>query len=198
MSINVCVITPTIGRPTLRQTLTSALLTSSDQWLVVGDGPQPQAAALVKELRDQGLDYLEYLELDPPGGRYGHPARDLAMTRAKADYLLFLDDDDIFAPHTWPTIVYELGLYWAQPVIFRMVNGNGEVLWKDPVLTVGNVGGSMVALPNRPHLPFWASTSDRHGCDLEFIQAALGRYHPSEIRWSAQILVICRPGVLHE
>jgi hypothetical protein len=84
-------------------------------------------------------------------------------------------------------------MYWPKPVVFRMVNGNGEVLWKEPVLAAGNVGGSMVALPNRPNLPRWSDTSDRHGCDFEFIEAALGQYNPDEIRWSGQILVICKP-----
>jgi glycosyltransferase involved in cell wall biosynthesis len=95
------VITPTVGRDSLR----SALMSVKSQTygdvihLVIGDGPQKPH---VKQWCDAAG--ARYIELSETGGCHGAKARNRAMEEIEngnlADYLIFLDDDNVFFPST--------------------------------------------------------------------------------------------------
>jgi hypothetical protein len=193
----ICVITPTIGRPTLRQTLESgaADLGPGDLWIVLGDGPQPEALEICKK-----IDFNckpAFLESVAPLGDYGNSLRDQAMSIATQDYFIFLDDDDIFVPGAISIIKREIAEHYPRPIMFRMMNGNGEFLWRTREVTPGNVGGSMFCCPNTPgRLGTWANGS-HHRSDFNFIKETLKLYGPGwrqNLFWSGDVIIHCRPG----
>jgi len=191
----ICVITPTIGRPTLKRTLESGQLTGGDQWLLLSDGHQPDVHELWNRLKAD-RPYLHWLGTRVQKGEYGNLLRDTAMSLSKKDYFIFLDDDDIFAPNAIDIIKREIALYYPNPIMFKMINGNGEILWKTRDVTPGNVGGSMFCCPNnRDRLATWANGAG-HRSDFEFIRGTLEKYGADwrqQLRWSGDVIIHCRP-----
>src|SRR5207245_1561408 len=93
--LRLSLILPTISRPSL-QPLLSHLQTeigSRDEVLIVGDGPQPLARALAGGL-DRRFRYFEH----GPTGHKGNEQRQLAISKATGNFLVFIDDDDDFVP----------------------------------------------------------------------------------------------------
>ncbi len=88
---SISIITPTIGRNSLRPMLQRVLvqLQDGDEVLVVGDGPQANAKKIVDEFKHALVRYWE----SEPIHNYGNPQRNTAVEEAKGDYLLFVDDD---------------------------------------------------------------------------------------------------------
>lgn len=198
---SICVITPTIGRPTLRRTLESGAkdLGADDQWVVVADGIQPVAMEIWRQLATPYLNvnYFESLaDNGLPSGDYGNRLRDIHMRHHAEDYFIFLDDDDVFAPNAIKIIKREIAEHYPRPIIFRMINGNGELLWHTREVTPGNLGGSMFCCPNVPgRLGTWANGAG-HQSDLHFIEHTLTLYGPGwrqNLFWSGDVIVHCRP-----
>lgn len=193
---SICIITPTIGRATLRQTLESgiAYLAPNDLWIVSCDGPQPDTLKIF-----EGILFncqAAFLESVAPLGDYGNPLRDHAMNIATQDCFIFLDDDDVFAPNAILIIKREIAEHHPRPLMFRMINGNGELLWRTREVTPGNVGGSMFCCPNTPgRLGKWANGTG-HRSDFNFIEQTLKLYGPAwrqNLFWSGDVIIHCRP-----
>ena len=195
--LSICVITPTIGRPTLRRTLESAKLGPLDNWEVITDGPE-----IYKKVKPDILDllnsrrYLHYSTTFRVMGHYGNRLRDTRMSITENDYFVFLDDDDVFAPGAIEIIKEAIAQHHPRPIIFKMRNGNGETLWKNREVTPGNVGGSMFVCPNDPDkLGKW-DNGQGHRSDIEFIRQTLENYGPGwrqDIVWSDEVIIHCRP-----
>lgn len=83
---SVCVITPTIGRDSLRVMLSGLLpqLAPGDEVLIIGDGPQPNAQKIVDEIKSPLIRYWDI----PLIRNYGNPQRNIALREAKADYIM--------------------------------------------------------------------------------------------------------------
>lgn len=192
---SICVITPTIGRSTLRQALESgaAELDINDLWIISGDGPQPEALEICKKALE---GQFAFVETGIALGDYGNPLRDQAISIATQDYFIFLDDDDIFAPNAIQIIKREIAEHHPRPIMFRMINGNGELLWRTREVATGNVGGSMFCCPNVPgQLGTWANGRG-HQSDLAFIEETLELYGSGwrqNLHWSGDVIVHCRP-----
>jgi hypothetical protein len=195
---SICIITPTIGRPTLKRTLESGAkdLDVDDLWMIIGDGPQSEVVEVCKQ-----VDFhcqSAYLESVEARGDYGNPLRDQAMSIATQDYFVFLDDDDIFAHNAVQIIKREIAEHHPRPIMFKMVNGNGEILWRTREVTPGNVGGSMFCCPNTlGRLGTWANGGG-HRSDFNFMEQTLKLYGPGwrqNLHWSGDVIVHCRPGV---
>lgn len=125
------VITPTKGRDSLRDTLASIApqLAPGDEHLVIGDGPQPGAAALC------GLFGARYYD-GPLCHTYGNAQRDYGISLATGDWLAFCDDDDTFTPGALDAI---RSIQVRKPHIFRMETPRG-ILWEHEQVQEGNVG----------------------------------------------------------
>jgi hypothetical protein len=191
---SICVITPTIGRPTLRRTLESGILGQNDLWFVLQDSEGEGVYDIWYELR-KSRPYL-YLFETQYSGNYGNSLRDYAIRVSQSKYFIFLDDDDIFAPGAIQIIKQEIALHHPKPIIFKMVNGNGEHLWRTRDITPGNVGGSMFCCPNIPgKLGKWDNGAG-HRSDFEFIRGTLEKYGPDwrqQLAWSGEVIIHCRP-----
>lgn len=184
----ICVITPTISRPTLRKALTSARLMPGDEWIVVGDGPQSGAERVVESLAI--IPYLHYIE-GPLTRNKGNEQRDLGMSLSDKDYFLFMDDDDEFVPGAIPIVRRHLReAHGLHPMIFRMWH-NGHVIWTSRMIEPGNVGGSMFCIPNIPgRLGRWSGWPNPQTSDLEFLNDTL-RYWDArnDLIWSGDVIV---------
>jgi len=193
--VDLCLITPTIGRPTLQRTLQSAALGANDEWLVIGDGRQEKAGRLVSLMRLSGqfgptdVQYHQATETK----RHGNHQRDTAMAMSDKDYFIFIDDDDIFVPGALTIIRQAIGSSEPCPWFFRMIDPLGQTLWKNQVIDRGNVGGSMLVVPNDPaRLGRW-SDSNGHDSDFLFIERTLKLWQPTPPKWSSEVIIECKP-----
>jgi glycosyltransferase involved in cell wall biosynthesis len=180
---SLCIVTPTISRPTLVRALRSAVLAPGDEWLVIGDGSQPEAEALVAALNVPGMHYIE----GPETHTFGNAQRDSGMSLAAADYFLFLDDDDVFTPGALEAVRRQMA---GVPAMFRM-HHNGGVIWREQVIAPGNTGGSMFCVPNVPGKFGRWGDSQAYTSDQQFMLATM-KHWPTLV-WSGEIIVECNP-----
>lgn len=155
------VITPTKGRDSLRATLASITpqLEDGDEYLVIGDGPQPVAAALCAEF---GVTYHD----GPLCHTYGATQRDYGIALAAGDWLAFCDDDDTFTPDALALIRTAVE---RVPHLFRMQSPRG-VLWERQQVREGNVGTPMLVTPRYDDMPKWDDGLYPYTGDHRFIK----------------------------
>jgi len=171
MSGTISFIVPTIGRPHLSQTLASIETWPGDDVLMVG---------AVSDLDDHRVTAIPC----PRGNDWGATERRLAIRRSTKSYLAFLDDDDVYLAGTRAKMDQAIRHAPGRPTIFRMIYPNGRVLWRDPVLRVGNVGTPMLLVPNDPdRLGTWSS---RRECDFDFL--ASSAWDQAAIVWATDII----------
>lgn len=167
------VIVPTKGRATLAATIASIPEHEGIEALVVGDGPQPLAKQLVKNLKRRNVRYIETLEATHD---FGNSQRDFGISVAKGRRLLFMDDDDAFTPDAFEHIWWWNGTYPDDAIVFRMRYSEhhpeaGKVLWHTPQIRPANVGSPMFSPLNDPaRLAKWAD-GDGYLSDFQFIAA---------------------------
>lgn len=184
---SLCVITPTIGRDTLRDTLQSAALSEYDQWLVLSDGEQPAARAIVDEFKDDKPE-LVYIEVKNQHRNYGNYQRDLGMRLSDKDFFIFMDDDDIFVPDAIDRIRREINGRKPKPVMFRMIHYANHIIWQTQQLAVGNIGGTMFVVPNiKSRLGKWSDDST-YQSDFMFIESTLKKWPPQSLLWCGDII----------
>ena len=180
------VITPTVGRDSLRATLASIApqLHDGDEHLVIGDGAQPNAAAMCAEY---GAIYHD----GPQTHDYGAAQRDVGISLAQGDWLLFCDDDDTFTPGALATVRQVVVDNPTMPHLFRMrYRASGVVLWQDDVVCEGNVGTPMIVVPAGLVLPAWSDGHpNAYTSDHRFIQRVTDLYG---VIWRKEIICIVR------
>ncbi|MEX1231208.1 MAG: glycosyltransferase family A protein [Planctomycetaceae bacterium] len=191
----ISVITPTLGRATLRRTMQSVLpqLGIHDEWLIVADGARPATRQLIDHAGDSRIAYLECSD---KRSAYGNAQRNAAMRRAQNDFLMFVDDDDWLLPHALAAVRRE-GVH-GLPMMFRMeYRPRNAVLWRMPLLREANVGGGMFVTPNRSdRLADWPIYDDRQSLgygasDFQFIQRTLALWPANSLRWCRDVIYCC-------
>lgn len=130
-------IVPTIGRPSLMETLRSIEMWPGDEIIVVGDTSW------------QGDVRPRYITC-APGGDWGHKERNWVTPMATGRYLAHIDDDDVYAPGTRALMDDAIQNTPDRPVLFRMKFPCGLTLWQEPVLRCGNMGTPCILIPNVP------------------------------------------------
>lgn len=182
------IIVPTCGRRSLARTLESIRRQPpepGDEVLVIADGPEPVA----EELFDRSGLPGRYVETAATRD-WGGTQRNRGMDLATGDYLLFMDDDDVFAAGALATVRAALAAAPGLPHLFRMRYPDGGVLWTDRVLRLGNVSTQMLAWPNRPDLARW---DQLHGHDYRFLVNNLGLWPPGSLVWREEVVALIRP-----
>ena len=123
------VITPTVARDSLRETLASIApqLRLGDEHIVVGDGPQFAAAAICSEF------VVSYHDGPISGSWVLHSGDYGAKARRRGDWLLFCDDDDVFTPGALDVVRRRVVVdNPTTPHVFRMERTRwNDVLWAD-------------------------------------------------------------------
>ena len=168
--MSLSVIIPTIGRPTLTDTLLSILpqLHIEDEIIVYADGLL-NLGELIQDLDPR----IRYGEMHPTHD-YGNTQRDRAQELAKGTHLVYADDDDIMSSNA---LAYFRRAVKADPLsiwLFKMFYGQnsqspGLVLWNDQHVRKGNLGTPMFLIPNQPDLPNWAGAKQLEYSDFIYL-----------------------------
>lgn len=176
----ISIVIPTTGRPSLAATIESAYehgLSQSDEIVVVGrsDG------------RRQLLNWpqVHYYEIGLNHKCWGGCQRNFGMSVARGGWLMFVDDDDCF---------FRDGIEVARsymdrprPLLFRFMNREGGLIWRDKDLVPGNIGTPSLVVPNTPgKLGHW-------GChyegDYDMIKNTVDLW--GEVEWCDHVTTIC-------
>ena len=194
------ILTPTQGRATLWRLLDRGRLQldAADEWLVIADTFQYDRRALADltaRLADYGPE-VRLLAHDAGRHSYGHDQLNYGIRRASGDYLVCIDDDDVFTPGALAAIRQAAAALPApQPLLFRFQTFWGEVLWQpaEPPelrLCVGHIGGHCLVAPNVPgKLGRW--TTEYEGDHTWIIQTL--RKWQGQCTWVDRVIAQCRP-----
>ena len=182
------VIIPTAGRDTLRRSLYSCQeqdLVSGDEILVVGDGPVPDAEKMVKKMGPP----FRYIE-GPLHHTYGSAQRNFALDFAKAEWISWMDDDDIFTPRAFEIIRSSMSEYPCY--LFRFKSKlQGVLVWgSEGDVVIGNVGGHCIVARNTSELGRW--NEGRYEGDYYFIKETLEK-NGGQVGWVNRITAIQEP-----
>jgi glycosyltransferase involved in cell wall biosynthesis len=165
-------------------------LLPADELLVIGDGfwgPLTHVAALCL---DAGPP-VRYLSHNAGYAAWGHPQINYGITQASGDYLIFIDDDDQFAPDALATIRQAIGeLSAPRPLIFRFYAQRlGRTLPEQHAVIESGIGGHCLVQPNIPdRLGRW---EDRYGGDFDFIVSTLAHWPEGPV-WRDDVIAIAR------
>lgn len=185
--MNLTVITPTIGRDSLKRMMDVLVpqLEDGDESIVIGDGPQPNARRIVEAYNSRKITYLEH----GPIRNYGNPQRNLAISMAKGDYLFFVDDDDQVLQDCLAGVKRIASEFPGKPLMFRMYHGP-MVLWAERAVRGGNISGQMFIAPNKPE--FLGQWSGKYAADYDFITSTLAKYPEGyqALVWRPEFVVI--------
>lgn len=190
-SLSVIVPTPDGGSlPNLFASL-QGQLRDGDEVIVVGDTHHGHDLTLVKNYVEAcGFTWLEH---DAGYMGWGHPQINFGMTQAKGDYLVFQDDDDVFAPDALLHIRRAArNAKPPRPLIFkfRIARSGGLVLPIGRELGMGKIGGHCLVVPNVPEkLGKW---TDRYEGDWDFIEETLRLWEPLEPVWRPEVITNAR------
>jgi hypothetical protein len=168
---------PTIGKPSLMQTLRSIETWPGDELLVVG--------AVQEQEHTVGDVTFRYVSC-PPGGDWGHTERNYATPMARGRYIAHIDDDDKYAPGTRKLMADAIKKTPDRPVLFKMRFPNGLTLWRDEKVYCGNVGTPMMLIPNQPEkLGRWESFV---GGDCAFLESC--KWSSEEYVWRPEVIAL--------
>lgn len=179
-------IVPTIGRDSLLTLMQQILpqLWEGDEILVVGDGPQPLARAMVEGLSP----FITYLE-HGPSRCFGHAQRNFAMLVASGTHLMFLDDDDGLLPGALTAVREVVARAFEKIVLFR-TRHRGDHLWVDKAVRHMNVTTQMYVIPNIPER--YGTWGDRYEGDFDFLVSAVAAHPEKEggIVWREEVITV--------
>ena len=185
-AVTFSLILPTISRPTLAR----ALLSLKDQdWrpvdevIVCGDGPQPVAAAFVRQFGPP----FRYLETPTRLEKWGYGVRNWLAdnNHANGTHLIYLDDDDAYRPEAVALIRSAVEAIPDRPHVFRMQDmTDGMIRWKTRDVIHGNIGTPMLVVPNDPcRRGRWG---DSYSGDLDFAIETFSLYPPAV--WHEEVI----------
>ena len=184
--IRLTVITPTIARASLAETLSSIApqLQPGDEHLVIGDGPQPWARVVSDS---HGAIYHD----GPRTRSFGTAQRDYGAQVATGDYLLYCDDDDLYMPDALSVVRRAIEREPGIPLVFRMDTPWAGLLWKAPVLECGNVGTPMIVAPRDSRLPLWVDDENPYTADSRFAKRLVAN-HAGRVGWQEETICFVR------
>lgn len=143
--------------------------------IIVSSG-RPTLAHAIESARSQmrdGDESLTSIQTDCP---WGNAARNQLMACARGDAILFMDDDDEYAPGALDIVRAAWDAHPHHLHIFRMRYNDGRELWTDRQIRCGNVSTQMVLAPRQDVLPSWG---DRYEGDFDFIAACDAKFGPA-------------------
>jgi hypothetical protein len=111
------------------------------------------------------------------------------MTRARGDYLLFMDDDDCYTPGALDTIRSAIDNEPGRIHVFKMRYSTGRELWDIPKLSEGNVGTPMFAVPRDHRLGSWPGSPVG---DHKFIASTAANHEEPPV-FHEEVVALIRP-----
>lgn len=154
-------IIPTIGRPSLKKTLSSIETWLGDEILVI--------------------------KHNPPSGNWGNAERQEGTNKAKCDYLAYIDDDDVYVPgarRLMDAAIKEKPK--DHPILFKIRYLNGRELWQTKWVKNGNVSTQMILVPNIKEM-LWGWDQKHSWADFQFINR--WKWPAKTIKWRSDVIV---------
>ncbi len=164
---------PTIGRPSLLQTLASIETWPGDEILIVGEQMPTD---------DPRCRFVECAR----GNDWGHAERNYATPMANGRYLAHIDDDDVYVPGTRALMQNAIETTPDRPVLFRMKFPCGITLWEEPALRCGNMGTPCILIPNVPEK--LGTFGSFVGGDTNYLETM--KWPQSEIVWRPEVIAL--------
>lgn len=165
----------TIGRPTLKNTLTSLkdqVIIGQDRIYCVFDG-KCEKLDIFQEFMYFG-ETLRLIMHPENLGAYGHGLRNFYQGRLEGDYIQHFDDDDEFEPDCIPLVRERLKANWGWIVINSFYNHVGKLVGEKHLLNLGEIGTPSAMWPNRPDR--FAPWPMYYGGDSEFYQQTIKNF----------------------
>lgn len=159
-----------------------------DEVIVVGDthdGPLPEVQAMAERY---GYHYRGH---DAGHHCWGHCQINEGMRRAQGDYLVFIDDDDMFTPEALHIIRAAADeLTEPQVLMFKFrCERLGRTLPETHEVVESAIGGHCIVSPNIPEkLGQW---TDRYGGDFDFIVSTLAHWPEGPV-WRDEVIAVAR------
>lgn len=191
-TLSIIVPTPDGGRLDRLADSLRGKLYPGDEVIVVGDTVDdvlPDVEAWV----DQQPQW-RYVDGQQDVHSWGHREINVGIQEARGDYLVFQDDDDVFAPGAMPDIHRAIKhLTPPRPLLFRFRAARyGDVtFWRQRgVVALGAIGGHCIVTPNVPEKT--GRWTDRYEGDYDFIVETLRLWEPLEPVWKEQVITHAR------
>lgn len=212
--LDLTVILPSVGRPTLARALRSLLQQRGHalRWeaVVVGDSHKDtwreglQAIpTLLQELmrplpqsNDPFRRLLRYVEHDGGQHAWGHPQRNFGPTVAQGRYVSWLGDDDLYLQGAFAAIESAIRERDPEqgPFLFRWIAPWRAILWQTQgQLEMGWIDAECIVTPNIPaRLGEWTM---RYQGDFDFIVGTIAKWQPLGIEpiWRPEIIAQAQP-----
>lgn len=190
----VSIIIPTIGRPTLGGLLDSIPNDPAIEVIVVGDSHGHHFDAEILTARNRYLTpHCYWHEHDGGKHAWGHAQRNYGMRAATGTWLIFSQDDNIFAPDAFDLIREAIEKQpYPRPLLFRIMTWQAGIVWKTPRLVLGDIDADCIVVPNIPDkLGHWG---DRYNGDFDFIQSTYNLWW-GDVAWRPELIATALPGV---
>ena len=121
----------------------------------------------------------------PPTHRWGNDQRNKGIARATGDYLAFMDDDDYYAPGHREIMENAMNENPWKPNLFKMKYPDGRILWSKKEVVPGNIGSSMIFIPNIKEC-FFPWKDGRNMADFIFVNT--WRWLKEDIVWREEVI----------
>lgn len=187
--MSLSIIIPTIGRESLIATLRSAIdqVRDHDEILVVHDGPRPTGDALWHG------EWPHAVWLDSgPHNDWGAACRNYGMKCAACDYLMFMDDDDCYAPDALEHVRQAIAKHPGAIFFFQMhYPREKRTLWVDKEIRSGNMGSPMLVMPREANRPQWDGRF--YDQDFRFFRDLVAANPDREVIWVEKVIALIKP-----
>jgi len=186
------ILTPTIGRDSLRNTLRSYAhqMGDRDEYLIMGDthnGALPQTETIVKEFDQR----FRYVPTQSTFGTWGHSEINAGIRMARNAWIISIDDDDIATPDALADIRVAIAEQpHPRPLFFQFMAPWRDVLWFRRELNEGEVGGHCLCQPNVPGKI--AFLTPRYSGDFDYLVAA-SEHYAGDVAWIPKMIAWTRP-----
>lgn len=167
--MKITVVTPTIMRASLRDTIAAVAecLLPGDEHLIIRDCTAEPRDFTVADSPPTN-EYTLWYESSIPHSRFGNGQRDCGIQLARGDCIVFIDDDDLPCKPAFDVLHNETADQNTCH-LFPMFNVKIDRVYTTDDLTVSNIGGPQMVVPNRKDLPKWLDAND-YTSDFYFIQ----------------------------
>lgn len=198
MTPTLSIVSPTQGRPTLERMLDSGVgqLRHGDEWLVVVDRHE-LGIADQRAIAQRIVPYVYQVHsLSHDAGRhdFGHSQINHGMALASCDWLVHMDDDDVFIGGALDTIRRTIAsLNGPRPLLFRFESHfpRRPLIWQRAgQLAPGTVGGHCLVHPNIAGAI--GRFTGRYEGDYDAIRETIDLWG-GRVEWVDAVIARCRP-----
>ncbi len=181
---SLCVLVPTVGRPSLTRLLQSLREQDwmpGDEVLLVSDDRHEEVAALWAAA---GLPGRHVPLLDGPHRDWGHTPRNRTLPLVGAEFVLHADDDDVLLPGALARIRAALATHPTDFHIFPFVrHRDGHLVGSERILAHNSVGTPNFVHPSGLSIARWGTA---YGGDGAFITGTVALNPDRAVRWHAE------------